>query len=422
MQTSCPAVLISATSSGQGKTLCSAALACAWRNRGLRVQVFKCGPDFLDPMILEVASGRAVYNLDLGMCGEQDAERLLYKAAQESDVILLEGVMGLFDGQPSSADIALRFGIPVALIIDASAMAQTFGALAAGLLGYNPAIKPAGVIANQIGSSGHADFLRSSLPANIPWLGALPKDNSYSIPERHLGLHRASETHDLDARIEAAAKMLPASSTLPLPPTVTFNAPAPRDLPPLLTSKTIAIARDEAFCFIYPANLDCLRELGAALTFFSPLQDTILPEADAYWLPGGYPELHMQEISANVAMKQQISQAFAQDKPILAECGGMMALCESVNGIAGFGLLPGISRVESGLQGIGTQHVQFDNGKISAHTFHHGVFETLLQVTHTSSAAFGKPEPVYRHGSLHASFLHFYFPSNPHAAARFFLP
>jgi len=386
------------------------------------VQVFKCGPDFLDPMILEVASGRPVYNLDLGMCGEQDAERVLYKAAQESDVILLEGVMGLFDGQPSSADIALRFGIPVALTIDASAMAQTFGALAAGLLGYNPAIEPAGVIANQIGSSGHADFLRSSLPADIPWLGALPKDNSYSLPERHLGLHRASEIHDLDARIEAAAKALAASSELALPPTVTFQAPSVQATTPLLAGKTIAVARDEAFCFIYPANLDCLRVLGASLMFFSPLHDAGLPEADAYWLPGGYPELHLEQISGNSSLRQQLKQASARGKPILAECGGMMALGERLNGRPGFGLLDGKSEIQPGLQGIGTQHVATHHGKLAAHTFHYGQFNTSMQPALLAESAYGTGEAVYRHNAITASFLHFYFPSNLQASAELFLP
>lgn len=419
---SCPALLVSAIASGQGKTLCTAALARAWRDRGLRVQAFKCGPDFLDPMVLEAASGRPVYNLDLGMCGEQDVARRLFDAAQQADVLLLEGVMGLYDGQPSSADIAQRFGIPVALVIDGSAMAQTFGALAAGLLAYNPALQAAGVIANRIGSHGHAEFLRGSLPAHIPWLGVLPIDGTYTLPERHLGLHRAQEISDLETRIATAAEALATSSALPLPPTVTFHAPLTTATSATLAGKTIAIARDEAFCFLYPANLDCLRELGARLTFFSPLHDTTLPEADAYWLPGGYPELHMAELGANHSMREGLQQAWATGKPMLAECGGMMALSETVDGHAAFGLLPGHSRVMPQLQGIGTQHLAVGDAEIAAHTFHHGVFETALPAAQTARATFGKPETYYRHGRLQASFLHFYFPSNPQVAAQFFLP
>src|SRR5450830_1717316 len=144
-QISCPAILVSAPASGQGKTLSTAALARAWKNRGLNVRAFKCGPDFLDPMVLETATGQPVYNLDLGMCGEQDGLARLYHAAQTADVIIVEGVMGLYDGTPSSADIAVHFGLPVMLTIDASGMAQTFGAVASGLLAYKPELKPAGV-------------------------------------------------------------------------------------------------------------------------------------------------------------------------------------------------------------------------------------------------------------------------------------
>lgn len=419
---SCPAVLLSAPASGQGKTLCTAALARAWRDRGLEVQVFKCGPDFLDPMILQVASGKSVYNLDLGMCGVADAQQRLYRAAQENDVILLEGVMGLFDGTPSSADIALQFGIPVALAIDANAMAQTFGALAAGLLGFNNAIQPAGVIANRIGGKEHADFLRTSLPENIPWLGALPASEAYNLPERHLGLHRASEIEDIEQRIQSAARTLSESSALPLPPAVHFQPANRQDFPQLLTGKTIAIARDEAFCFIYPANVECLDAMGAHLIYFSPLHDAAAPDADAYWLPGGYPELHMSTLSGNRTMKDSLTQVFHNGKPILAECGGMMALSESIDGQPAFGLFTGHSRVEKQLQGIGTQTLKIGENSIRAHTFHHGVFDSGVQPQLAAETPYGKGEGFYRHDSIRASFLHFYFPSNPQAAAGFFLP
>lgn len=417
---SCPALLLSAPASGQGKTLTTAALARAWRDRGLHVQVFKCGPDFLDPMILEVASGRPVYNLDLGMCGETDVRDRLYHAAQTSDVILIEGVMGLFDGEPSSADIAVRFGIPVALTIDASAMAQTFGALAAGLLAYNPAIRPGGVIANHIGSTGHADFLRNSLPDHLTWLGALPKDERYSLPERHLGLHPASEIADLEARIAWAAAALSAGTDLPLPPAVTFEAASSAPIPMYLADKTIAIAHDAAFCFLYPANLDCLRAMGAQVVFFSPLHDAALPEADAYWLPGGYPELHLSALSANQSMRASLKRAHTSGKPILAECGGMMALCDALNELPAFGLLPGNSRIEAKLQAIGTQHLEIEGERISGHTFHHGVFDSPLSAWQVAESPYGEGEPVYRSGALTASFLHFYFPSNPVVTAGFF--
>jgi cobyrinic acid a,c-diamide synthase len=417
----CPAILISAISSGQGKTLSTAALARAWRNRGLNVRAFKCGPDFLDAMVLEKATGQPVYNLDLGMCGEQDGLARLYRAAQTADVIIVEGVMGLYDGTPSSADIAVRFGLPVMLTIDASGMAQTFGAVASGLLAYKPELKPAGVLANKVGSIGHANMLRESLPPHLSWFGALQRNEAIALPERHLGLFRADEIDDIEARIEAAAIALASSGELPLPPRVTFHAPAASTMHALLAGKTIAVARDAAFCFIYQANLDCLSELGATVKFFSPLHDKRLPEADAYWLPGGYPELHAKEISENTAMQDALQTAFNAGKPMLAECGGMMALSESINGTAAFGLLAGNCNIEARFQGLGTQHVMLPEGEIGAHTFHYGSFSTPLAVAFQAFSKRGPGEAVYQHGSITASFLHFYFASNPQAAAHLFL-
>ncbi|HWT28739.1 MAG TPA: cobyrinate a,c-diamide synthase, partial [Methylophilaceae bacterium] len=192
-------------------------------------------------------------------------------------------------------------------------------------------------------------------------------------------------------------------------------------MPRLLDGKTIAVARDEAFCFLYPANLDCLQALGARLTFFSPLHDSALPEAEAVWLPGGYPELHMSALSANRGMRDSLRQALAGGMPMLAECGGMMALSASIDDRPAFGLLPGKSRIDTKLQGIGTQTVELAGGRLHAHTFHHGIFDTSLPSWQTADSPYGNGEAIYRSGSLLASFLHFYFPSNPAVAAGFFL-
>lgn len=426
---SCPAILVSAPASGQGKTLVTAALARAWRNQGLNVIAFKCGPDFIDSMVLQAATGRPVYNLDLGMCGLEDGKAQLYRAAQTADVIVVEGVMGLYDGTPSTADIAKTFDLPVALAIDASGMAQTFAAVAHGLYSFEPSLKRAGVIANKVGSTGHASMLKDCLSTNTPWLGALMNDEQLSLPERHLGLHLAQEISDIDARIEAAAQML--GNQLPLPPTVSFDAPNRPILTKPLTGKTIAIARDAAFCFIYPANLDCLEALGAKLVYFSPLNDPNLPKADAYWLPGGYPELHLEAISQNNTMRSSLQQAAASNKSILAECGGMMALGDNLNGIGAFGVLEGNSQIQATLQGLGTQHLTFGDSAsesssphntIGAHTFHYGKFDTPMPPAYTATSRYGTGEAVYRQGSITASFLHFYFPSNPALAAKFFTP
>ncbi|MBP8133201.1 MAG: cobyrinate a,c-diamide synthase, partial [Zoogloea sp.] len=183
----CPALFVAAPASGQGKTTVTAALARLHTRQGRKVRVFKCGPDFLDPQIHTVASGAPVYNLDLGMCGSADAAWRLHAAAQEADLILVEGVMGLFDGSPSGADIARYFGIPVMAVIDAKAMAQTFGALVHGLATWQPDLPFSGVLANHVGSERHAELLRDSLRPGIAWYGALPRDEAAALPERHLG-------------------------------------------------------------------------------------------------------------------------------------------------------------------------------------------------------------------------------------------
>jgi cobyrinic acid a,c-diamide synthase len=406
-------MMVSAPASGQGKTLVTAALARRHRSAGRRVRVFKCGPDFLDPMILERASGAPVHQLDLFMCGEAQCRRLLHEAALDADLILVEGVMGLFDGDPSAADLAARFDLPVLAVLDGSAMAQTFGALVHGLASYRTDVRVAAVLANRVAGERHADMLAQSLRPPVQWLGAIARDAQIAFPERHLGLVQASEIDDLDPRIEAAAAALPPSAEW-LPPPITFTASAAGgSIPRLLGRIRIAIARDDAFGFIYPANLDCLRSLGADLRFFSPLADTALPNCDALWLPGGYPELHLQRLSENRVMAQAIRAHHAAGKPILAECGGMLYCLEELDDGKGTclpmcGLMPGRAVLQPRLAALGLQALDLPGGSLRGHSFHFSRLATPLG------------EALFRNGSLWASFVHGYFPSAPAAVAAMF--
>ena len=417
---SCPALLIAAPASGQGKTTVTAALAWLHTRQGRRVTVFKCGPDFLDPQIHAFASGRPCQNLDLGMCGEADAQWRLARAAADSDLILVEGVMGLFDGQPSAADIAQRFGIPVMALIDAGAMAQTFGAVAHGLATYRPGLPFAGVLANRVGSARHIEMLRASLPPGMGWFGALPKSGD-SLPERHLGLLQAAEITDLGARLDKLADALAASATVDLPPPVEFADVPPPASAPLLAGQRIAIARDAAYGFIYPANLETLASLGAELRFFSPVAGDPLPDCDAVWLPGGYPELHAAALSANQPLRTALHAHVDAGKPILAECGGMMSLFDEVVDKAGqnhrfAGLLPGRSAMQQRLAALGTQFVNLPEGRLAGHTFHYSKSETPLEPLVRAQTAEGREgEAVFRLQRLTASYVHLYFPSNPAA-------
>lgn len=421
-----PAMMIAAPASGQGKTTVTAALARLHARQGRRVRVFKTGPDFLDPTHLSAASGAPVQSIDLWMTGEADASARLAEAAQDADLILVEGVMGLHDGVPSSADVARRFGLPVLAVIQAGAMAQTFGALAYGLAHYGAPFRAMHVLANGVGSARHAGMLHESLPPGIQWAGALARDASASLPARHLGLVGAHEMPDLMTRLDRLADALAALPVAHLPAPVDFPAAFLSAPPRLLAGKRIAIARDDAFCFIYPANVDTLIAMGAHIAWFSPLRDDALPPCDAVWLPGGYPELHAAALAANLPMRGALREAHASGVPMLAECGGMLALFDWLvdkegNRHAMAGLLPGTATMQGRLSAIGHQAVTLPvSGEvIRGHTFHYSSAASLLEpVARAVSPRDGSTgEAVYQAGSLTASYMHCYFPSNPAAIA-----
>lgn len=421
--------MISAPASGQGKTSVTAALARWHRRQGRRVRVFKTGPDFLDPLLLEKAGGAPVHQLDLWMCGEADVRARLHAAAGEADLILIEGVMGLFDGDPSSADLAAHLGLPVLAVIDASAMARTFGALATGLARYRDDVHLHGVAANGVGSDYHAQLLRESLPTDIAWMGALPHDAALSLPERHLGLVVATDVDDIETRLDALADAWAEHAVTALPPAVEFAAVESGSVPQTLRGRRIAVARDAAFCFLYPANLALLRATGAELMFFSPLAGDALPECDAVWLPGGYPELHLAALSQCRNLHRDLQTHVMAGKPLLAECGGLLFVLDSLSDQQGHvasmaGLLKGEAVMQSRLSGLGLQRIDLPEGTLRGHTFHYAQAEIDAEPLALASNPNGGPsrEATYRERRLTASFVHLYFPSNPIAALRLFLP
>jgi cobyrinic acid a,c-diamide synthase len=417
-------LLVAAIASGQGKTTVTAALARGLVRQGQRVRVFKCGPDFIDPQLLERACGATVHTLDLWMVGLQQCRRRLTEAARDADVVLIEGVMGLYDGNPSAADLARTFDIPVLAVIDASSMAQTAGAVVQGLRDYGP-VQIAGVVANRVASEGHRQMVAASL-RGIPLLATLPKQ-ARELPERHLGLVLPGEVDDIDAILDELADQLHLDTQAwqALTPRLPDHVEPDQALAPLLAGKTVAIARDAAFCFIYPANLDVLRHLGASLRFFSPLAGEPVPaDADAVWLPGGYPELHMEALSKAAPWHDSIRAAHAAGLPILAECGGMMAVAESITDTEGHcwpmpALLPGRIFMQQRLGGLGSQGMPTVAGELRGHTFHYSHLDTgLVPVAYTVKHPSGaQGEAVYRLGSLTATYFHGFFASNPQAVA-----
>ncbi len=427
VQAACPALLVAAPASGHGKTSITAALARFHSRNGLRVRCFKVGPDFIDPTILTQASGQAVYNLDIWMMGVEHCRALLFEAAQSSDLILVEGVMGLFDGEPSSADLAQQFGLPILPVINAASMAQTFAAVLHGLATFRPGLTIAGVVANRVASPRHEQLLRTGLPAALP-VTVVKRSDAVNLPERHLGLHIADDIDDLNSRIDALADLLEDTPLAILPAAVNF--PAPQHIQPverLLEGVAIAVACDQAFCFLYLANLEWLQRMGAKLHIFSPLDDVQLPEVDAIYLPGGYPELHAKQLASNRALADQICAHVNAGRPLLAECGGMLYLADVLIDLNGnsfemLGLLPGEVTMGNRLASIGPQQLVVDDATIRGHTFHYSSFNTSMTPASRAVTADGRAgEAVYQIDSIIASYVHWYFPSNPARVARWLL-
>jgi len=430
----CPALILAAPASGQGKTTITAGLASLLKRQGKVVRIFKVGPDYLDPKILRQASGQPVEPLDMWMAGLDYCQDKMYQAAQVADIILIEGAMGIFDGKPSSADLAAQFGIPVAIVMDVKGMAQTAAAIAMGLANYRDDFTCAGLIANNCGSERHGQLIRDALSPSLPLLATLKRASNVSLPERHLGLVQAEEiAEELQIKLDAGAGWIAESQLIDMLreiPPVAFKPPREYvALEQSLKGLTIAIAKDEAFSFIYDANLQLLTDLGASYQFFSPLHDQEIPVADALWLPGGYPELHAAQLAKNSTMRQSIKYFAQNNKPVLAECGGFLYCLDSLTDIEKqqhdmLGLITGESEMRSrgGCQGM--QTAVLPEGELRGHSHHRSVSYNM-----PTPLAYGRrpyhPAPgeaIYRVGSVTASYIHLFFPSNRQALSAILNP
>ena len=339
-----PGLLIAAPASGTGKTTVMLGLLAALRDRGLAVQPFKNGPDYIDPAFHQAASGRPSVNLDTWAMAPAMLTGLA-GLAEGADLILAEGSMGLFDGVAakgatgtgSAADLAALMGWPVVLVIDASGQAQTAAAVAQGLARFRPGVSVAGVILNRIASPRHEALVRVGMAeAGITVFGVLPKRAAIAMPERHLGLVQAEELPALQQMIAAAGDLIRAGvdldALIAAAATCAIPAPAPKINPP---GQRIALARDAAFSFVYPHLLHGWRAAGAEVLPFSPLaSEAPDPAADTCWLPGGYPELHAGTLAAADRFRTGLK-VFAETRPVHGECGGYMAMGEAIVDKAG---------------------------------------------------------------------------------------
>ncbi len=326
-------LVIAAPASGSGKTVLTLGLLRALAKRDVAVGSFKVGPDYIDPAFHEAASGRACRNLDSWAMRPSTLARIL-AAAADCDLVLVEGVMGLFDGaadgeRGSTADVAALTGWPVLLVVDARGQGASVAALVEGFARHRADTPIAGVLLNRVGSRRHESILKSALaPLGIPTLGAVPSDDALALPSRHLGLVQAGEHGDLDRFLDRAAGIL--AHHVDLTALAALAAPGKYMAAPAAGLKPlgsrIAVARDSAFSFTYPSLLETWREGGAEIAFFSPLADEGPGECDAVYLPGGYPELHGGRLAAALEFKNGLAAAAARGALVYGECGGYMVL------------------------------------------------------------------------------------------------
>lgn len=328
------AFVIAAPKSNSGKTIVTLGLLKALRNRGYNIQPFKSGPDYIDPKHHTLISGRNSYNLDCWMSSKEHVQSLFSIHTQDTDIAILEGAMGLFDGakkdKGSVADLAKLLNLPIVLVVDAASTAYSIAPLLYGFKHFDKNIKIKGVIFNKVGSPSHYNFLKDAASdVGIRSLGYLPRNEKLKIDSRHLGLFMPQDLVE-NHPVNIAAQLIAENIDLDL-----LLKETQREKPlPVMQKKgsgnlRIAFARDKAFNFSYPANRDVLSEFGE-ICFFSPLEDTTLPEADLVWLSGGYPELFLQALAENVQMKEQISKHISSGKALVAECGGMMYLGKEI--------------------------------------------------------------------------------------------
>ena len=347
--------MVGAPASGSGKTTVTLALLRHLRDRGVRVGSLKVGPDYIDPAFHAAASGRACLNLDPWAMRESTFAAAVAAASEGADLVVVEGVMGLFDGatadEGSTADVAAALGWPVVLVVDASAMAASAAAVVHGFASYRGGVDVAGVIYNRVGSDRHAELLvEATARTGLPVLGCLRRDSALALPDRHLGLVQASEHPDLERFLRDAARAIGSAvdvdALLRLARSDSFEPPAELAASLPVLGQRIAVARDEAFAFVYPLVLDGWRRVGAEILPFSPLADeSPSPVADAVYLPGGYPELHAGRLAAARRFIEGLRAAAARGAAVYGECGGYMVLGESLVDAGGeahemAGLLP----------------------------------------------------------------------------------
>lgn len=440
-------IVIAGTGSGAGKTTVTIGLMAALIEKGYIVQGFKCGPDYIDPTYHTAVTGRASRNLDSYMLEHDVVKEIFVRGSAGADISIIEGVMGMYDGKEatsdkgSTAEISILTKSPVLLVVNCQSMARSAAAIVKGFQMLNPQAKIVGVIANKVGSEGHYKIVKAAIEqeCGIPVAGYLKRENELEIPERHLGLVPSVERGELAPLFSRLADLIQETVDLELvwelakaePLQVAPQLFAPREE---VFDVTIAVAKDPAFHFYYPENLELLQAYGAKLAFFSPLAGEGVPEeADGLYIGGGFPEEFAAELSQNEAVKESFRQALAKGLPTLAECGGFMFLTEAIVTTEGVsypmvGLIPGKVTMQKKLAALGYREVRGKEGNFligpeeqaKGHEFHYSTYATdeQLPAAYETKGLRGTKPEGYAKDNLVAGYTHLHFGSNPALVKR----
>ncbi|MCZ8516353.1 cobyrinate a,c-diamide synthase [Paenibacillus filicis] len=441
-------LVIAGTGSGSGKTTVTLGIMAALQRRGLTVQGFKCGPDYIDPTYHTAVTGRASRNLDSWMLPRDTVKEIYVRASADADISIIEGVMGFYDGRDpksntgSTADISLLLESPVLLVVDGSGMARSAAAIVRGFQSLEPRVRIAAVFANNVGSEGHYRIIREAVEqeCGVPVIGYLKRDAAIVMPERHLGLVPSVERGELNGLFELLARTITETTDLERLLQLAGAAPFTLDGSSLFVPAEspvrvrIAVALDAAFHFYYPENLELLELGGAELAFFSPLAGETLPEGvQGLYIGGGFPEEFAERLTAQEQVTRSLREAISAGLPTLAECGGFMYLTEAIEDTQGrsypmLGVLPGRVTMQTKLAALGYREVKglgtnplLPEGDIArGHEFHYSVYKTEspMPSAYESKGLRGmKPEGCLK-GNVIAGYTHLHFGSNPAVVRR----
>ena len=433
-----PALLLAGTQSGCGKTTVSLGIMAALTKEKMPVQPFKCGPDFIDPSLHRLVTGRLSRTLDVRMCGADYVQTLFARHAPRHGISIIEGVMGLFDGgNGSAARLAKLLGLPVILIIDVHAAAESAAAIIKGFESFDPEVQVAGVILNRVAGKGHRKLITAAAEKHCRTeiIGSLPHEGTVTLPSRHLGLLMGTEAHLNQQRlVEMIEKNLDLDRLLKISRQAAPENPPPEAPQPFPEPRVrLGVAWDDAFCFYYPDNLEMLKQAGAEIVLFSPLNDAALPDnLDGLYLGGGYPELHAPALTANASLRREIREFSRSGLPVYAECGGFIYLTEAIFDMQGdkypmVGVYPVASRMRKQAGHLGYRRVEMQSnttlGKRGSHCygheFHYSEIDTMpADIGRGYLLDTGQPEGFLVNNTL-AGYVHLHWGRTPDTARSF---